>query len=177
MDEEIAADEDERVVEDESDEVDHRVPEWRGGDGRILGQRLGVGRQQRRDDRGGDDDGGRRQIRVHAPEGAVRAALGLLFGERPAQSVEHHRHQHHGDAILQRLPDPQALNPEEQVLAQAPGAHEGGDHDHRQALHDHLIDAQHERIARRRNLHLEEHLPARAAGHAAGLAHLLGDAP
>ena len=175
VDEEAVADEGERVVERDGDEIDDRVPERRGGDGGGPGQRLGIGRQQRSDDRGGDDDACRRQVGVHPPEGAFRAALGLLLGERPAQPVQHHRHQHHGDSVLQRLPQAQALKPEQQVLAEPLGADEGGDHDHRQALHDDLVDPQHERVARRRNLHLEEHLPSRAAGHAAGLAYFLGD--
>ena len=151
-------------------------PERRGGDGGGLGQRLRVGRQQRRDDGGDDDDARRHQIGMYPPEWTFRTTLGLLLGERPAQPVEHHRHEHHGDAVLQRLPEAQALKTEQQVLAEPLGAHEGGDHDHRQALHDHLVDAQHERLARSRDLHLEEHLPARAARHAAGFAHFLGNA-
>ena len=177
VDQEAVADEGERVVEGDGDEVDDRIPERRGGDGGGLGQRLGIGRQQRGDDGGGDDGPGHHQVGMHAPEGAVGAAFRLLLGERPAQPVEHDRHQHYRDAVLERLAEAQALQPEQQVLTQALGADEGGDHHHRQALHDDLVDAEHERIARRRNLHLEEHLPARAAGHAAGFPHLLGDPP
>ena len=56
VNEEAVADERERVVERDGDEVDDGVPEGRGGDGGGPGQRLGVGRQQCRDNRGDDDD-------------------------------------------------------------------------------------------------------------------------
>ena len=52
------------------------------------------------------------------------------------------------------------------------GADEGRQHDHRQTQHDDLVDADHQRRPRRRQLDLPQHLPIRAAGHDAGLAHL-----
>ena len=101
---------------------------------------------------------------------------GLQVAEALAEPVEGDGHDHDGDADLHAGTDMEARHAEEQILAEAGGAHERGDDDHGEALHHHLVDTHQHGAAGRRQLDLPEHLPWSAAGHDAGLDDLLGNA-
>ena len=97
-----------------------------------------------------------------------------LRDESLAHPVEGNRNDGNRNALFERLAEAQGLQRLQKVVAEAGGADEGRDHDHRQGLHNDLVGSHHDRRAGRGNLHFEKELPIAATDHASGFQDVCG---
>ena len=88
------------------------------------------------------------KVRVALPEGRALLVVDRLEPTQPlAEPVQGDGHDDDGDPDLRSGTDVEAGQSEQEVLSQARRSHERGDHDHGQALHDHLVDSDQQGLA------------------------------
>ena len=88
------------------------------------------------------------EVRVALPEGRALWVVGWLEPTQPlAEPVQGDGHDDDGDPDLRSGSDVESRESEQEVLSQAGGADERGDHDHGKALHDHLVDSDQQGLA------------------------------